>query len=118
MSRLKSKLAFFRPPPDIDHSKLVSGQVSRRGGILQSAPRNRVYSRLMLIFKIAATVLGLLLVVRTLNNPQELALRVRSINPWIFSTAVLLMVLQIALVTLRWRLIAHAVSETRSQLPS
>jgi uncharacterized protein (TIRG00374 family) len=86
-----------------------SGEANpRKGGALAR--------RAFLAFKLAATVLALVLVAR-LVDPAVMMERVRNTNRWLFALALALMVLQIPLVGVRWRLIVRAMSDERAVVP-
>ena len=67
--------------------------------------------------KIGFTVLALVLVARIVD-PAALVDRARRTEPLFFAVAILLMVVQIPLVSLRWRRIVKTMSLERSRVPS
>lgn len=72
--------------------------------------------RAFLAFKLVATVLALVLVSR-LVDPAVMMERVRNTNPWLFGFALVLMVVQIPLFGLRWRLVVRAMSDEEAIVP-
>ncbi|HEX8664648.1 MAG TPA: lysylphosphatidylglycerol synthase transmembrane domain-containing protein [Beijerinckiaceae bacterium] len=85
-----------------------SGAAKPKGGALAR--------RAFLALKLAATVLALVLVAR-LVDPAAMMERVRNTNPWLFALALALMVVQVPLVGLRWRLVVRAMSDERAVVP-
>jgi hypothetical protein len=80
-------------------------------------PRKSVLARrAFLAVKLGATVLALVLVAR-LVDPAVMMERVRNTSPWLFGLALAVMVVQIPLVGLRWRLIVRAMSEGEAIVP-
>ena len=72
--------------------------------------------RAFLALKLAATVAALVLVVR-LVDPAAMMERARNSDPRLLGLALALMLLQIPLVGLRWRLIVRAMSDERAFVP-
>jgi hypothetical protein len=90
-------------------SEALGGAKPRKGGALAR--------RVSFVIKFAATVLALVLVAR-LVDPAAMTERVRNTNPWLFALALALMVVQIPLVALRWRLIVRAMSDGEASVPA
>jgi uncharacterized membrane protein YbhN (UPF0104 family) len=78
--------------------------------------RGALARRAFLALKLAATAVALILVVR-LVDPAAVMERARNTNRWLFALALALMVLQIPLVGVRWRLIVRTMSDGRALVP-
>src|SRR4051812_22370375 len=81
-----------------------------------SEPGGGALRRISFAAKLAATVLALVLVAR-LVDPAAMMERLRNINPWLLGIGLAVMVAQIPLLGLRWRLIVRAMSAPKTVVP-
>ncbi|HEX8168890.1 MAG TPA: lysylphosphatidylglycerol synthase transmembrane domain-containing protein [Beijerinckiaceae bacterium] len=86
-------------------------------GLGETKPRESALARRVFpALKLAATAAALVLVVR-LVDPTVMMQRARNTDPWLFALALALMLVQIPLVGVRWRLIVRAMSDGPAAVP-